>query len=78
MIIFYPLLALITSVVGVIEGVTSNKLLKGDNMKEPTLKLHYDVPARIKTMLIEDAQKEGITATQLLIRLIESNHQNKN
>lgn len=40
--------------------------------KEPTLKLSYDVPARIKEMLVQDANKEGITATQLLIRLLDS------
>lgn len=41
---------------------------------EPKLKLAYDVPYRIKEMLVIDAQKEGVTVTQLLIRLIENNH----
>lgn len=43
-------------------------------MAEPKLKLAYDVPAHIKEMLVASAQKEGVTATQLLIRLIEQNH----
>ncbi len=44
-------------------------------MVEPKVKLPYDVPPRIKEMLVNDAKKENIPATQLLIRLIEENHQ---
>ena len=43
-------------------------------MPEPKTKLPYDVPYRIYEMLKEDAEKEKIAATQLLIRLIEDNH----
>jgi len=43
-------------------------------MAEPTLKLSYDVPYRVKQTLVADAAKLGIPATQLLIRLIEANH----
>lgn len=47
---------------------------KGVDTMQPKVKLAYDVPPETKQMLIDDANKEGITATQLLIRLIEQNH----
>lgn len=43
-------------------------------MPEPKIKLPYDVPFHIYEILKEDAKKENIPATQLLIRLIEENH----
>lgn len=39
------------------------------------VKFHYDVPAYIKKELAESAKKLGITATELLIRIIEEEHQ---
>lgn len=48
--------------------------MKGVDNMQPKVKLAYDVPPETKQMLIDDANKEGIPATQLLIRLIEQNH----
>lgn len=43
-------------------------------MPKPKIKLPYDVPYQSYEILKEDAAKEGIPATQLLIRLINDNH----
>ncbi|MDY8024239.1 hypothetical protein [Paenibacillus polymyxa] len=39
------------------------------------VKFHYDVPAYIKKELAEAAKKLGITATELLVRLIDEEFQ---
>ncbi|MBE7901116.1 hypothetical protein G7L40_27005 (plasmid) [Paenibacillus polymyxa] len=39
------------------------------------VKFHYDVPAYIKKELAETAKKLGITATELLTRIIEEEYQ---
>lgn len=39
------------------------------------VKFHYDVPAYIKKELAEAAKKMGITATELLTRIIEEEYQ---
>ncbi|MNW69520.1 hypothetical protein D3C74_485500 [compost metagenome] len=39
------------------------------------VKFHYDVPAYIKKELAETAKKLGVTATELLTRIIEEEHQ---
>lgn len=38
------------------------------------VKFHYDVPAYIKKELAETAKKLGITATELLTRIIEEEY----
>lgn len=44
------------------------------SLKEPKTKLPYDIPVKYYEMLKADAKKDGVPATQLLIRLIEQNH----
>lgn len=39
------------------------------------VKFHYDVPAYIKKELAEAAKKLGVTATELLTRIIEDEYQ---
>ncbi|BFH60183.1 hypothetical protein [Paenibacillus azoreducens] len=51
---------------------------KGMNghLSEPKLKLPYEFQPEIKEKLIEAAELQDMSATQLLIRLIERKHQN--
>lgn len=39
------------------------------------VKFHYDIPVYIKKQLADTAKKLGITATELLTRLIEEEHE---
>ncbi len=39
------------------------------------VKFHYDVPAYIKKELAETAKKLGITATELLTKIIEEEYE---
>ncbi|MCY9517847.1 hypothetical protein [Paenibacillus apiarius] len=39
------------------------------------VKFHYDIPVYIKKQLADTAKKLGLTATELLTRLIEEEHQ---
>ncbi len=39
------------------------------------VKFHYDVPSYIKKELAETAKKLGITATELLTRIIEEEYE---
>ena len=45
------------------------------HLSEPKLKLPYEFQPEIKEMLINAAELQGISATQLLIRLIEKKYQ---
>ncbi|WP_261808079.1 hypothetical protein [Paenibacillus sp. N3.4] len=47
----------------------------GGNMSEPKIKLPYEVAPEVKEKLIEISAIQGLSATQLLIKLIESKYQ---
>ncbi|NBI28629.1 hypothetical protein [Chengkuizengella marina] len=47
----------------------------GSHMKEPKLKLPYELKPEVKEKLIESASIQDISATQLLIKMIESKYQ---
>jgi len=55
-------------------AVDAEKSLDG-RMVEPKLKLPYEFQPEIKEKLIEAAAIQGISATQLLIRIIENKYQ---
>lgn len=44
-------------------------------MAEPTVKLPYEVAPEVKEKLVQAAAMQNISATQLLIRLIETRYQ---
>ncbi|MEX1031506.1 MAG: hypothetical protein WDZ91_15895 [Paenibacillaceae bacterium] len=46
----------------------------GGRMSEPTIKLPYEVTPEIKEKLVQSAAMQGTSATQLLIRIIESKY----
>ncbi|WCF08262.1 hypothetical protein NDS46_29095 [Paenibacillus thiaminolyticus] len=39
------------------------------------VKFHYDIPVYVKQQLADSAKKLGLTATELLTRLIEEEYQ---
>ncbi|WP_205516991.1 hypothetical protein [Paenibacillus sp. SYP-B3998] len=39
------------------------------------VKFHYDIPVYVKKNLVDTAKKLGITATELLTRIIEEEYQ---
>lgn len=39
------------------------------------VKLHYDIPLYVKSQLADSAKKMGLTATELLTRIIEEEYQ---
>lgn len=45
------------------------------HLSEPKLKLPYEFQPEIKEMLVEAAELQNLSATQLLIRLIEKKYQ---
>ncbi|WP_240344276.1 hypothetical protein [Paenibacillus sp. SYP-B3998] len=47
----------------------------GGNMSEPKIKLPYEFAPEVKEKLIEASAIQGLSATQLLIKLIESKYQ---
>lgn len=47
----------------------------GGKMSEPTVKLPYEFAPETKEKLVESAKLQGISATQLLIKLIEMKYQ---
>ncbi|MEK5586624.1 hypothetical protein MKZ21_30665 [Paenibacillus sp. FSL P2-0536] len=55
-------------------ALDAEKTLDG-RMVEPKLKLPYEFPPEIKEKLIEAAALQEISATQLLIRIIENKYQ---
>ncbi|MFB5268609.1 hypothetical protein ACE41H_17750 [Paenibacillus enshidis] len=55
-------------------ALEAEKSLDG-HMVEPKLKLPYEFQPEIKEKLIEAAALQGISATQLLIRIIENKYQ---
>lgn len=44
------------------------------NLSEPTVKLPYEFLPEVKEMLVETASLQGISATQLLIKIIEDKY----
>lgn len=62
-----------------LEELIAQAIAVEQNMKgfinEPKLKLPYEFQPEIKEKLIEAAEIQGISATKLLIRLIEKKHQ---
>ncbi|MEW6697344.1 MAG: hypothetical protein ACOY35_11415 [Bacillota bacterium] len=58
----------------VMYAITVEKQING-HMSEPRIKLPYEFQPEIKEMLIEAAELQGLSATQLLIRLIEKKYQ---
>lgn len=55
-------------------ALDAEKTLEG-HMAEPKLKLPYEFQPEIKEKLIEAAAIQGVSATQLLIRIIEKKYQ---
>ncbi|TXK74491.1 hypothetical protein FU659_29305 [Paenibacillus sp. N3.4] len=57
------------------KGIKIEKSLSG-NMSEPKIKLPYEFAPEIKEKLIEAADIQNMSATQLIIKLIEEKYQN--
>lgn len=58
------------------QAIEVEKTIPKGHMSEPRLKLPYEFQPEIKEKLIEAAEMQDISATKLLIRLIEKKYQN--
>ncbi|MCM3128872.1 MULTISPECIES: hypothetical protein [unclassified Paenibacillus] len=54
-------------------AIEAEKTMDG-HLSEPKIKLPYEFQPEIKQMLIEAAEKQDLSATQLLIRIIEKKY----